>query len=117
MWVKIGSEIAWSAKGNKYGTLKVASELCASEVKFVHKSGYVSCRPGGCSVPVRWVRARMMVSVRVRARSERDGEGCMPTWHQIYPLRHLHACVVLFAQGQTALRISDAKEILISDFT
>ena len=49
-WVKIGSEIAWSAKGNKYGTLTVASERCASEVKFVHKSGYVACGPGGRSV-------------------------------------------------------------------
>ena len=51
-WVKIGSDVAWSAKGNGFGTVKVPKKLCASEVKFVHKSGHVSCRAGQCSMAV-----------------------------------------------------------------
>ena len=48
-WLKIGSDVGWSAKGNGHGTLRVSQKLCASEVKFVHKSGYVACA-GQCSM-------------------------------------------------------------------
>ena len=49
-WLKIGSNVGWSARDNGYGTLKVPKKLCGSEVKFVHKSGHVACRPGECSI-------------------------------------------------------------------
>ena len=48
--MKVGADVAWSAKGNGYGTLKVTSRVCGTRVKFVHKSGYVSCRQGLNSV-------------------------------------------------------------------
>ena len=49
-WMTVGSNVAWGAKDNSYGTLKVETEMCATKVKFVHKSGYVSCLAGECSV-------------------------------------------------------------------
>ena len=48
--MKIGSDVSWSAKGNGFGTVQVPNKICASEVKFVHKSGHVSCEPGRCSM-------------------------------------------------------------------
>ena len=51
VWVKIGSDVGWSAKGNGYGTVKVPQKLCATEVKFVYKSGHVACRAGQCITP------------------------------------------------------------------
>ena len=48
--MKVGADVAWSAKSDEHGTLKVPSKVCGSRVKFVHKSGYVACRSGegGC---------------------------------------------------------------------
>ena len=51
-WLKIGSDVAWSAKGNGYGTVTVPTKLCAIQVKFVHKSGHVSCRTGQYNIDV-----------------------------------------------------------------
>ena len=48
-WLKIGSDVGWSGRDDGYGTLKVPQKLCASEVKFVHKSGWVACA-GQCSM-------------------------------------------------------------------
>merc|ERR1712224_867694 len=42
-WMKIGDAVAWGARDNSYGTLQVASSVCATEVRFVYVSGYVSC--------------------------------------------------------------------------
>ena len=66
MWLKIGADVAWGAKGDSHGTLKVSSKVCGTRVKFVHKSGSVSCGSGMCVMPA----------------------------HIIYPVaHHLHACV------------------------
>ena len=44
--MKIGDAVAWGARDNSYGTLQVASSVCATEVRFVYVSGYVSCNTG-----------------------------------------------------------------------
>merc|ERR1712048_1182996 len=49
-WLKIGSDVGWSAKGNGYGTVQVPAKVCASKVKFVHKSGHVACRAGSAGI-------------------------------------------------------------------
>ena len=49
-WMTVGSNVSWGAKDNSYGTFHVPVKVCATKVQFVHKSGYVSCLAGQCSV-------------------------------------------------------------------
>ena len=51
-WIKIGADVAWGAKDNSHGTLTLSSKVCGNRVKFVHKSGSVSCGYGVYSVEV-----------------------------------------------------------------
>ena len=60
-WLKIGSDVGWSAKGNGYGTVQVPAKVCASKVKFVHKSGHVACRAGQCSISLGGISAAWCV--------------------------------------------------------
>eukprot|EP00729_Bicosta_minor_P025223 gene25223-16981_t len=48
-WEQVASNIAWSADGNRPGHFTFPRDMCATEIKLVHKSGYVSCNGNGNS--------------------------------------------------------------------
>lgn len=44
-WVKVGNDVEWGAKDDKHGPWSTNEKICASRIKIVHITGYVSCRP------------------------------------------------------------------------